>query len=78
MEEIEKGLKEFLEYWFAGFSRGIDDVDEASRRKILQACGTACAESHAAGVFLGVKGNSPDSDSFLRNLSARGMGSNMN
>jgi len=24
MDEIEKGLKEFLDYWFAGFSCGIE------------------------------------------------------
>jgi hypothetical protein len=75
MDEIEKGLKEFLDYWFAGFSRGIDEVDEASRRKILHACGAACAESYTAGVFREVKRNSPDLDSFLANLSARGSGS---
>ncbi len=76
MDEIEKGVKEFLDYWFAGFSRGLGEVDDASRRKILHACGAACAESYTAGVFREVKRNSPDLDSFLANLSARGSGSN--
>jgi hypothetical protein len=31
MDEAEKGLKEFLDYWFAGFLRGLGEVDEPSR-----------------------------------------------
>jgi len=75
MDEIEKGLKEFLDYWFAGCMRGIEMLDEPSQRKVLHACGKACADSYTAQVFRQVKQNSPDLDSFLQNLSRRGSGS---
>ncbi len=75
MDEIEKGLKEFLDYWFAGFVRGIDSLDEPSQRKVLYECGKACAQSYTVQVFRDVKQNSVDIDSFLQNLSRRGSGS---
>ncbi len=75
MEEIEKGLREFLDYWFAGFVRGLDALDESSRRRVLHACGKACAQSYTVQVFRAVRENSDDLDSFLQNLSRRGSGS---
>lgn len=75
MDEIEKGLREFLDYWFAGFVRGIDSLDEPSQRKVLYECGKACAQSYTVQVFRDVKQNSVDIDSFLQNLSRRGSGS---
>jgi len=71
MAEIEKGLKEFLDYWFAGFMRGIASLDETSQRKVLQECGYACAQSYTAQVFREVWQNNADLDSFLQNLSRR-------
>lgn len=75
MDEIEKGLKEFLDYWYAGFMRGIEALDEPSRKKVLAECGKACAESYTVQVFREAKQNSVDLDSFLRNLSQKGSGS---
>jgi hypothetical protein len=75
MDEIEKGLREFLDYWFAGFSRGLEELDEPSRKKVLSACGKACAQSYTIQVFREVKEKSTDLDSFWRNLSARVSGS---
>jgi hypothetical protein len=75
MDEIEKGLKEFLDYWFAGFMRGIEALDEPSQRKVLYECGRACAQSYTVQVFREVKKNSEGLDSFLQNLSQRGSGS---
>jgi hypothetical protein len=75
MEEIEKGLKEFLDYWYAGFMRGLESLDEASRRKVLLECGKACAQSYTAQIFRQARQDSPDLDSFLHNLSSRGSGS---
>jgi hypothetical protein len=69
MDEIEKGLKEFLDYWYAGFMRGLESLDEASRRKVLQECGKACAQSYTVQVFRQARQASPDLDSFLQNLS---------
>ena len=75
MDEIEKGLKEFLDYWFAGFVRGMDALDESSQRSVLHECGKACAQSYTVQIFREVKKNSGDLDSFLQNLSQGGSGS---
>lgn len=52
MDEIEKGLKEFLDYWFAGFMRGIESLDEPSQRKVLYECGKACAHCECSAANL--------------------------
>jgi len=75
MDEIEKGLKEFLDFWFAGFMRGIEALDEHSQRKVLHECGKACAQSYTVQIFREAKQNSVDMDAFLQNLSQRGSGS---
>ena len=75
MDEIEKGLKEFFDYWFAGFSRGIETLDGLSQRKVLHECGKACAQSYTVQKFCQVKQNSADLDVFLLNLSQEGSGS---
>ena len=71
MDEIEKGLREFLDYWFTGLMAGIEELDEPSRRKVLHGCGKACAQSYTVQVFREAKQNSTDMDSFLQNLSLR-------
>ena len=75
MDEIEEGLKEFFDYWFAGFLRGIETLDEPSQRKVLHECGKACAQSYTVQKFCQVKQNSPNLDSFLLNLSQGSSGS---
>jgi hypothetical protein len=74
MGEIEKGLKEFLDYWFTGFMCGLDALDEPSQRKVLHECGKACAQSYTVQIFREVRQDSVDLDSFLQNLSRRGSG----
>jgi hypothetical protein len=71
VDEIETGLREFLDYWFAGLMRGIDELDEASRRKVWHQCGEACAQSYTAQVFREARQSSADMDSFLHNLSLK-------
>ena len=71
MGEIEKDLHEFLGYWFAGLMRGIEALDEPSRRKVLYECGRACAQSYTVQVFREARQNSTDIDSFLQNLAQR-------
>jgi len=75
MDEMEKGLKEFMDYWFAGLLRGIEALDGPSQRKVLSECGKAYAQSYTVQVFREAKQNSVDLDSFLLNLSRKGSGS---
>jgi hypothetical protein len=71
MAEIEKGLYNFLRYWFTGLMQGLGNVDETARAQILQACGQACTDSYTGQVFREVRQQSPDLDSFLQNLQQR-------
>jgi hypothetical protein len=76
MDEIENGLKNFLDFWFAGFICGVESLDESSQRKVLSECGKACAQSYTVQIFREVKQNSTDLNSFLQDLSRRMSGSN--
>jgi hypothetical protein len=75
MEEIEKELKEFFDYWYKGFLRGIENIDETSRNTVLHNCGKACAESYTVQIFKELKLKSSDIDTFLQILSNKGSGS---
>ena len=68
MDDIEKGLRDFLDYWFAGLMQGLDDLDELARKTILHRCGSACAKSYTVHVFREAKQTSTTMDSFLQNL----------
>jgi hypothetical protein len=71
MDDIEKGLRQFLDHWFAGLMQGIEELDESSRKKVLNACGSACAKSYTGQVFRETWQNSTDMASFLQNLALR-------
>lgn len=71
MAEIEKNLREFLDYWFAGLLQGLEGLDEPSQSKVLHECGKACARSYTAQVFREAKQDSADMDTFLQALSRR-------
>jgi len=71
MAEIEKGLHEFLDYWFGGLLQGIEALDEPSQSKVLHECGKACARSYTAQVFREARQDSADIDAFLQNLARR-------
>jgi hypothetical protein len=67
--KIEKNLREFLDYWFAGLLQGLEGLDEPSQSKVLHECGKACARSYTAQVFREAKQDSADMDTFLQALS---------
>ena len=71
MAEIEQELKDFLGYWFAGWMRGMQTLDDASQKIILSECGKACAQSHTIQVFRQAKQNSLDMETFLQELSSK-------
>ncbi len=71
MDEIDKELRHFMEYWFEGLVQGLGEIDEPSQKRIMSACGKACADSYTAEVFREARQNSTDMDSFLRNLASR-------
>jgi hypothetical protein len=71
VDEIEKGLRQFLDHWFVGLMQGIEDLDESSRNMVLHECGKACAKSYTGQVFRETRQNSTDLASFLQNLALR-------
>ena len=71
MDESEKGFREFLGFWFLGFLRGMQTLDEPSRKKVLDECGRACAQSYTAQIFRETEQNSSGVDLFLKNLEQR-------
>lgn len=75
MNEISSDLKNFLDYWFAGFTRGIEALDAPAQKKVLAECGKACGHSYTVHVFREARQNSADVESFLQNLSRRFPGS---
>jgi len=71
MDENDNDFQEFLTYWFAGWMRGMDDLNESSQRKVLHECGKACAHSYTVQIFREAHENSTSLDAFLRNLDQR-------
>lgn len=61
----------FLKYWFAGFIKGLENVDEKSREMVLRACGVAFAQSYTEEVFREAKRDSVDLKSFLAQLARK-------
>ena len=68
MDQKDDELNNFLAYWFAGFSSGIDFLDANSRQKILNECGKACARSYTTAIFKKARENSNDMKELLERL----------
>ena len=71
MSEIDPDLHEFLGYWFEGWQRGMQTLDEAPRDRVFHECGKACARSYTAQVFREARQTGTDMPSFLHNLMQR-------
>jgi len=71
MLEVDGGVGRFLTYWFSGLMNGLESVDEAARKAILQECGKACAESYTAAAFRDAWEQSVDMEDFLALLAAK-------
>jgi predicted ArsR family transcriptional regulator len=74
-KEIDKDFHHFLTYWFSGLMKGLEELDDSSRNKILRECGKSCSQSYTAQIFREAKENSSDIDSMLKNLAKRFPGS---
>ncbi len=68
MDEMDPSLREFLVYWFSGLLQGLEELDEAGRKKVLHACGRACAQSYTAQRFRKDRQSTTDMDAFLQKL----------
>ncbi|MDX9955018.1 MAG: hypothetical protein RBT75_13020 [Anaerolineae bacterium] len=73
MDEIAGELRNFLEYWFAGFEQGLEALDAQGQRALLHSCGRACAQSYTTAIFRELWQNSADLEQFLQRLSQGGL-----
>lgn len=71
MSNPDDEINKFLEYWFAGFSGGLDALDASSRQKILDECGRACARSYTVAIFREAWQGSSGLEDFLQRLHDR-------
>ncbi len=77
MDEIADELRNFLEYWFAGFEHGLEALDPQAQGALLHACGRACAHSYTVPLFRDAWQNSADLEQFLQRLSQGVLGAHL-
>lgn len=77
MDEIAGELRNFLEYWFAGFEQGLEALDPQAQGALLHACGRACAHSYTVPLFREAWQNSADLEQFLQRLSQGVLGAHL-
>jgi len=74
MDEIAADLKNFLEYWFAGFEQGLEALEPRAQAALLHTCGRACAQSYTVPLFREAwQQSGEDLERFLQRLSQGGL-----
>lgn len=61
-------MAEFLNYWFAGFEKGLSGLSEPERECLLGECSRACSESYSLNVYKGIRENAVDVADFFEKL----------
>ena len=61
----------FLEYWFAGFNKSIELLDDEAREKIFRECGKACSDSYTKQIYIDEYNSSDSLGDFLERLKVR-------
>lgn len=61
----------FFKHWFGGLNKALEQIDSASRTKILRECGKACSESYTKQVFQDEYEKAANFHEFLDRLSGR-------
>ncbi|AGF56137.1 hypothetical protein B0P06_005603 [Clostridium saccharoperbutylacetonicum] len=44
-------MSDFLKYWFIGFEKGLENLNEDEQCKLLSECGRACSESYSKKIY---------------------------
>jgi len=61
----------FLKYWFKGFGRFIENLDDDNRASIFKECGQSCSESYTKQIYIEEYNASTDFNDYLDKLKAR-------
>ena len=71
MTDWEKFSKGFLKEWIETLLESMEkNLDEDTRKKVMQHCGRFCARAHALEMFQGLKTKTNNLDEFLEKLNA--------
>ena len=62
---------EFLKYWFEGFERSIQEIDDEARNNIFKECGKSCSASYTKQIYIDEYNASQTFDEFLARLKIR-------
>ena len=66
-----KVAETFLQYWFEGFERSIQNLDGESREEFFRECGKSCSDSYTRQVYVDEYKASRNIDEFLSKLKNR-------
>jgi len=61
----------FYKYWFYGFNKSIEQLDDEAREKIFKECGKACSDSYTKQIYIDEYKSSKSFDDFLDRLKIR-------
>lgn len=73
---MDSDQEDFLSYWFSGYAKGLEQMDDAAQEVLLRACGLACGQSYTIRVFQEAWAHSANLDEFLIELSHKFPASN--
>jgi len=61
----------FLDYWFDGFNKSIEQLDNEARENIFRECGKACSDSYTKQIYLDEYNSAKSLNDFLDRLKNR-------
>ena len=61
----------FLDYWFNGFNKSIELLNDEAREKIFRECGKACSDSYTKQIYIDEYNSSNTLSDFLERLKVR-------
>ena len=61
----------FLDYWFDGFNKSIELLDDEARENIFRECGKACSDSYTKQIYIDEYSSSDTLNDFLERLKIR-------
>lgn len=61
----------FLKYWFEGFERSIQGLDDEKRQSIFKECGKSCSDSYTKQIYIDEYKASQNIDEFLQRLKSK-------
>ena len=61
----------FFRYWFKGFEKALDEMDENDRNEIFKHCGRACSDSYTKQIYIDEYVQADNINDFMARLKTR-------